>query len=66
MGGVYQDPARHVWRLRSPQMKQDCLISFANPIGVISINNMEICAHLVQIALFYPHMAPLAHILTVV
>ena len=66
MGGVCCDPAGQwcIWRSISPQTTQYRLISFTNLQGYISINDLDLCSHLAQTMLFYPHLAPLAHILT--
>ena len=66
ISGVCQDPYRQwfIWQSTFSQTTQDLLVSFTNPKEEISINDLDICAHLAQLALICPYMAPLAHILT--
>ena len=68
MVGVFRDPVGqwYVWRSTFLHMKQECLIYFYNLKGDNSINNLDICTNLAQLSLFFPHMAPLSHILTTV
>ena len=49
-----------------PTTTQECLVSFDNTTGyiAITINKLELCDFLAQLALFCLQMTPLAHILT--
>ena len=66
MGGVYHYPTGqwYICRSRLSQTTQYHLVSFVKPKGDISINNLELCAHLEKLALFCPQMALLYKIPT--
>ena len=68
MGEVFQDPEGQyfVWRSPFSQATQARLVSSSNPKGDVTINDLELGSLLMQILIFAPRMAPLAHIHTYV
>ena len=68
MGGVFQDPEGQyfVWHSPFPTATQSQLVSYSNPKGYVTINYLGLGAILMQLLLFDPRMAPLAHIHTYV
>ena len=66
MGGVCQDPEGNyfVWRFPFSLSTQSLMVSYSNPTGYVTINDLELWALLMQILIFSQRMAPLAHIHT--
>ena len=65
LGGVYFDNkgTPYVWQLPLPQHLRESLRTWENPEGQLSINALELSAHVVQLLLKAPLMAPLEHTL---
>ena len=65
LGGVFFDKkgAPYVWQLPLPQHLRDPLRTWENSEGQLSINALELSAHVVQLLLKAPLMAPLEHTL---
>ena len=68
MGGVCRDPEGKYFVCKSPfsLATQARLVSSSNPTGDVTINDLELGALLMQILIFAPRIAPLAHIHTYV
>ena len=68
MGGVYQDPEGQYFFWKSPFYldTQARMMSSSNPTGDVTIKNTDLGALLMQLLIFAPRMAPLAHIHTYV
>ena len=68
MGGVCRDPEGHyfVWSYPFSLATQAHLVSYSNPTGYATINNLDLGALLIQLLIFSPRMAPLSHIHTYV
>ena len=64
MGGVYQDPEGRyfVWKPPYSLATQARMVSSSNPTGDVTINNLDLGVLLMQLLIFDPRMAPLAHI----
>ena len=64
MGGACRDPEVQyfVWSYPFYLTTQSGLVSSSNLIGYVIINDLGLGALLMQILLFEPRMAPLAHI----
>ena len=65
LGGVFFNTAgdAFVWQWPLPAAIHQLVRTDANPSGTISINVLELAAHVVQYLLKTPHMQPLEHTL---
>ena len=66
MGGLCQEPDGHyfVWKPPFSMDTHSLMVSYSNPTGYATINNLELGSLLMQLLIFAPRMAPLAHIHT--
>ena len=66
MGGVCHSPNGdwHVWRLTFSTAIRANILTDKNPVGFLTINDLELAAYIAHLYLFAPRMATLEHIST--
>ena len=64
MGGVCHIPTGdwHIWRLTFSTAILANILTDKNPVGFLTINDLELAAYIAHLHLFALRMAPLEHI----